>query len=200
VTIATPPAPYLHFPGTARDALTFYARVFGGSAQLHTCEDFNRTDGPAEAIAHGYLKDSPVLLFAADAAGDQLPLRCEGLTLSLLGTADASTLKDWFARLCEGGRVVDDLQMRPLAVVMTLQKSEMRFNELQRAIPRVNAVTLTSRLKKLEEAGIVSRAVESRGRQSTVYALTPTGERLLPIVDAVRAVALDLERSGDAPL
>jgi DNA-binding HxlR family transcriptional regulator len=86
-----------------------------------------------------------------------------------------------------------------LAVVMTLQRSEMRFNELQRAIPRVNAVTLTSRLKKLEEAGIVSRAAGSRGRQSTVYALTPTGERLLPIVDAVRAVALDLERSGDAP-
>jgi hypothetical protein len=50
-----------------------------------------------------------------------------------------------------------------LAVVMTLQRSEMRFNELQRAIPRVNAVTLTSRLKKLEEAGIVSRAAGSRG-------------------------------------
>ena len=86
-----------------------------------------------------------------------------------------------------------------LAVVMTLQRSEMRFNELQRAIPRVNAVTLTSRLRKLEEAGIVSRAAGSRGRQSTVYALTPTGERLLPIVDAVRTVAVDLERSGDAP-
>jgi DNA-binding HxlR family transcriptional regulator len=93
--------------------------------------------------------------------------------------------------------VVGDLWT--LAVVMTLQRSEMRFNELQRAIPRVNAVTLTSRLKKLEEAGIVSRAAGSRGRQSTVYALTPTGERLLPIVDAVRTVALDLERSGDAP-
>ena len=109
----TPPAPYLHFPGTARDALSFYAQVFGGSAQLHTFEEFNRTDGPAEAIAHGYLKDSPVLLFAADAAGDQAPLRCEGLMLSLLGTVDASTLKDWFSRLSEGGRVVDDLQVRP---------------------------------------------------------------------------------------
>lgn len=86
-----------------------------------------------------------------------------------------------------------------LAVVMTLQTSEMRFNELQRAIPRVNAVTLTSRLKKLEEAGIVSRTTESRGRQSTVYALTAFGERLLPIVDAVRTVALDLERSGGPP-
>jgi len=87
-----------------------------------------------------------------------------------------------------------------LAVVMTLQKSEMRFNELLRAIPRVNAVTLTTRLKKLEEARIVSRTVESRGKQSTVYALTSFGRRLLPIVDAVRTVALELERSGDAPL
>jgi PhnB protein len=113
MTDSTPPAPYLHFPGTAREALTFYAEVFGGSVQLHTLEDFNRTDGPAEAVAHGYLKDSPIQLFAADAAGDQLPLRCEGLMLSLLGAADASTLKDWFTRLSEGGRVVDDLQVRP---------------------------------------------------------------------------------------
>ena len=109
----TPPAPYLHFPGTARDALSFYADVFGGSAQLHTFEEFNRTDGPAGAIAHGYLKDSPVLLFAADVAGDQAPLRSEGLMLSLLGTVDSSTLKDWFSRLSEGGRVVDDLKERP---------------------------------------------------------------------------------------
>jgi DNA-binding HxlR family transcriptional regulator len=86
-----------------------------------------------------------------------------------------------------------------LAVVMTLQRSPLRFNELQRAIPRVNAVTLAGRLRRLEDAGVVSRAVETRGKQSIVYALTPLGERLLPIVDSVRAVALDLERSGDAP-
>jgi PhnB protein len=113
VTSSTPPAPYLHFPGTAREALAFYARVFGGSVQLHTFADFNRTDGPGEAVAHGYLTDGPVELFAADVAGDQLPLRCEGLMLSLLGTADATTLKDWFSRLSEGGRIVDDLQVRP---------------------------------------------------------------------------------------
>jgi PhnB protein len=113
VTDSTPPAPYLHFPGTAREALTFYGHVFGGSVQLHTFEDFNRTDGPAEAIAHGYLENGPVQLFAADVAGDQLPLRVEGLMLSLLGTADASTLREWFAKLSEGGKVVDDLQVRP---------------------------------------------------------------------------------------
>jgi PhnB protein len=113
MTNPTPPAPYLHFPGTAREALEFYAHVFGGAAQLHTLAEFGRTDGPADAIAHGYLKDGPVELYAADAAGDQLPLRVEGLMLSLLGTANAATLRDWFATLSDGGRVVDDLQVRP---------------------------------------------------------------------------------------
>lgn len=101
------------------------------------------------------------------------------------------------ARCMQVLSVIGDLWT--LAILMTLQASEMRFNELQRAIPRANAVTLTNRLRRLEDAGVVSRTVESRGRQSTVYALTPFGRRLLPIVDAVRAVALDLERSGEAP-
>jgi PhnB protein len=109
----TDPTPYLHFPGTAGDALAFYGEVFGCSVQLHTFAEFNRTDGPADAIAHGYLVEGPVALFAADVSGDELPVRTEGLMLSLLGTAAPSTLRSWFSRLSEGGRVLDDLQTRP---------------------------------------------------------------------------------------
>ena len=109
----TDPAPYISFPGTAAQALTFYAEVFGGRAQLHTFAEFNRTDGPPEAIAHGYVVDAPVKLFASDVAGDEPPFRAEGLLFSLLGTADAQTLRSWFARLAEGGQVIDDLQRRP---------------------------------------------------------------------------------------
>jgi PhnB protein len=109
----TAPTPYIHFPGTAREALTFYGDVFGCSVQLHTFAEFNRTDGPADAIAHGYLTEGPVALFAADASGDEPPVRCEGMMLSLLGTSAPPTLRRWFSRLSEGGRVVDDLQTRP---------------------------------------------------------------------------------------
>jgi uncharacterized glyoxalase superfamily protein PhnB len=49
--------PYLHFPGTAGEALSFYADVFGGSAELHDFAEFGRTDGPTDAIAHGQLID-----------------------------------------------------------------------------------------------------------------------------------------------
>ncbi len=109
----TGPTPYLYLPGTAREALTFYAEVFGCAVQLHTFEDFNRTDGPADAIAHGVLLEGPVALFAADAAGGAVPFRCEGMMLSLLGTSTPAVLRSWFARLCDGGRIVDDLQQRP---------------------------------------------------------------------------------------
>jgi PhnB protein len=109
----TDPTPYVHFPGTAREALTFYGEVFGGTVKLHTFAEFGRDDGPADAIAHGYLTGGPVALSGADVAGDERPLRCEGLMLALLGTADPSTLRTWFSRLSEGGQVVDDLQTRP---------------------------------------------------------------------------------------
>lgn len=109
----TAPTPYLHFAGTAREALTFYGAVFGCAVQLHTFAEFSRSDGPADAVAHGYLTDGPVALFAADVAGDQAPFRSEGMMLSLLGAAAPSVLRKWFAGLSDGGRVVEDLRRRP---------------------------------------------------------------------------------------
>ena len=109
----TDPTPYVLFPGTAREALTFYGDVFGCAVELNSFADFGRSDGPAEAIAHGGLTGGPVALWGADVSGDEKPVRLEGFMLSLLGTADPATLRTWFSRLGEGGRVVDDLQRRP---------------------------------------------------------------------------------------
>lgn len=113
----TAPTPYIYLPGTAREALTFYAEVFGGTAQLHTFDEFGRTDGPPGAIAHGSLVDGPVVLFAADVAGDESPLRSEGIMLALLGASAPSVLREWFTRLSEGARTVDDLQVRPWGAI-----------------------------------------------------------------------------------
>lgn len=106
------PVPYLHFPGNAAEALTFYRSVFGGDLQLFTYEQFGRTDGPGDAIAHGQLTGA-VELFASDAAGDEDAVHIVGATFSLLGTADAATLQKWFAALGEGGTATDPLQKRP---------------------------------------------------------------------------------------
>lgn len=107
------PTPYLHLSGTALAALNFYADVFGGTAIAHSFSDFGRSDGPGDAIAHGYLVDGPIDIFAADVGGDEVPLRTEGVMFALLGVAPPSQLRQWFSRLAEGGRVVDELQRRP---------------------------------------------------------------------------------------
>jgi PhnB protein len=109
----TDPTPYVLFPGTAREALTFYGDVFSCAIELHTFAEFNRADGPADAIAHGSLTGGPVALSGADVSGDERPVRSEGMMLALLGTAAPSILRTWFSRLGEGGRVVEDLQKRP---------------------------------------------------------------------------------------
>lgn len=109
----TDPTPYVLFPGTAREALTYYGDVFGCDVQLHTFAEFGRADGPADAIADGSLAGGSVALSGADVSGDERPVRTEGMMLALLGTADPPTLRTWFSRLSDGGRVVDELQQRP---------------------------------------------------------------------------------------
>jgi PhnB protein len=106
------PKPYLLFPGTAREALTYYHQVFGGELTLTTFEQFGRHDGPPEAIAHGILAGA-VSLYAADTSGDEEPFGSTGLMFSLLGTTVAAELRAWFDALADGGTIRQALQQRP---------------------------------------------------------------------------------------
>lgn len=106
------PLIYISFPGTAREALGFYRDVFGGELSLHSFEEFGRTDGPPNAVAHGVL-DGVVALAGSDAATGEQPVRVQGLSLSLLGTAEPAVLHEWFDKLCVGGTAVDPLVQRP---------------------------------------------------------------------------------------
>jgi PhnB protein len=103
--------PYLHVPGTARDALTFYQSIFGGELEVNTYGDFRRDDGPADAVAHGTLQ-GPVTLFAADAAAGETVVQLQGVLFALLGTAEPTVMQQWFSALSDGGTVVGPLQRR----------------------------------------------------------------------------------------
>lgn len=109
----TAPVPYVTLPGTARDALDFYADVFGGRVELATFADFGRDDGPADAVAHGALRDGPVALFASDAGAGEPSAPLDGVLLALLGTDEPDVLHRWFDRLAEGGTVLDPLAAKP---------------------------------------------------------------------------------------
>ena len=103
---------YVSFPGTAREALGFYAGVFGGELSLYTYEDFSRSDGPPGAIAHGMLNGA-VAFAGSDTSAGGKSVRFEGIMLSLLGTAEPAVLHEWFDKLVVGGRVVDPLAPKP---------------------------------------------------------------------------------------
>ncbi|GAB3595123.1 VOC family protein [Microbacterium tumbae] len=104
--------PYLALPGNAAEALSFYQGVFGGELSLFTYAQFNRVDGPDDAVAHGQLT-GPVRLFASDAGPDEDAAHMVGVSFSLLGAADAGTLTRWFDALADDGNVIDPLQKRP---------------------------------------------------------------------------------------
>ena len=63
----------------------------------------------------------------------------------------------------------------------------LRFCELQEALGGVNPSTLSSRLKMLEEEGLVHRMQRSTVPPHVEYSLTEKGESLNPIIDAVRS-------------
>ena len=86
--------------------------IFGGELQLVDYAGAGRHDGPGDAIAHGQLA-GPVGLAGADAGADDDAVQMSGMFLSLLGTADASTLTSWYDQLASDGRVIDALQKRP---------------------------------------------------------------------------------------
>ncbi|MGH2699918.1 MAG: winged helix-turn-helix transcriptional regulator [Actinomycetota bacterium] len=62
-----------------------------------------------------------------------------------------------------------------LLIVRDLFAGPRRFTELQEGLPGIATNMLSSRLRELEEEGIVERRLLARPSNSVVYALTPFG-------------------------
>ena len=62
-----------------------------------------------------------------------------------------------------------------------------RFGELQRGVGRVSQKVLTSQLRAMEADGLVRREVFAEVPPRVEYSLTPLGESLAPVIDALKA-------------
>ncbi len=71
-----------------------------------------------------------------------------------------------------------------MLIVRDLLVGPRRYGELAEGLPRIPSNILASRLKELQEAGIIRRAPRSR---VIVYELTPYGRELEPVVLALGA-------------
>ncbi len=71
-------------------------------------------------------------------------------------------------------------------IVRELLHGPQRFTQLRAALPGISAHTLTHRLKGFERHGLVTRAAFAETPPRVVYELTPLGEGLRDVLEAMR--------------
>jgi DNA-binding HxlR family transcriptional regulator len=69
-------------------------------------------------------------------------------------------------------------------VLRELLFGSRRFNDLQRGVPLMSRTLLAHRLRQLADAGIITSIGKDRGL-GYEYALTPAGEALRPVIEAL---------------
>lgn len=69
-----------------------------------------------------------------------------------------------------------------ILILWYLRSNTLRFNELQKKLPRVTQKMLIQKLRELEEDGIVLRVVYPVVPPKVEYSLTEYGETLKPIL------------------
>jgi DNA-binding HxlR family transcriptional regulator len=71
-------------------------------------------------------------------------------------------------------------------IVRDLAPGCRRFSELQRSLDGISPKTLSDRLRKLEDAEIVSRTCFAEMPPRVEYRLTEKGHALLPVIESMR--------------
>jgi PhnB protein len=103
--------PYISFPGTARDAMTYYQTVFGGELVLNTFGEFGEQDAAtADKIMHAMLETpSDFVLMAADTPPGMDYAPGNNITVSVSGE-DSDALHGYWDKLADGGQVTMPLE------------------------------------------------------------------------------------------
>ncbi|MGI9254184.1 MAG: winged helix-turn-helix transcriptional regulator [Thermomicrobiales bacterium] len=71
-------------------------------------------------------------------------------------------------------------------IVRDLAGGHRRFSELERSLCGISPKTLSERLRRLEQAGIIDRSCYAEVPPRVEYALTAKGEALLPVIESMR--------------
>lgn len=104
--MATRLNPYINFGDNAREAMTFYQQVLGGSLQLHTFGEYGADqESFADLVMHGLLEtEDGLTLMGADSPPGMSRTVGNNITISLSGD-DEGVLRERFDKLAEGGSI-----------------------------------------------------------------------------------------------
>ena len=81
-------------------------------------------------------------------------------------------------------------------IVRDLARGRRRFSELERSLAGISPKTLSERLKRLEDAGVVVRECFAEVPPRVEYSLTAKGHALLPVIESMRAFGADWLSAG----
>jgi DNA-binding HxlR family transcriptional regulator len=85
-------------------------------------------------------------------------------------------------------------------IVRDLAPGCRRFSELQRSLGGISPKTLSDRLRRLEEAGVVTRACFAEMPPRVEYRLTDKGAALLIVIESMREFGMTwLTETATAP-
>ncbi|MET9634141.1 helix-turn-helix domain-containing protein [Lentzea sp. NPDC006480] len=91
-----------------------------------------------------------------------------------------------FGQYCGLARALELVGERwALLIVRDLTIRPRRYTDLQAGLPGIPTNVLATRLKELEQAGVVERRVAPAPQRGVVYALTPVGQELEPALLAL---------------
>lgn len=76
-------------------------------------------------------------------------------------------------------------------IVRDLANGCRRFSELERSLGGISPKTLSERLKRMEECGVVARHCFAEVPPRVEYSLTDKGHALLPVIESMRTFGTD---------
>ena len=107
--------PYLNFKRNAREAITFYHDVFGGSLNMSSFKEGGMPIGPEDEdlVMHAQLDgDNGIKLMASDTPPGMDLKVGSNISISLSGS-DEETLRGYWDKLSAGGTVTMPLEKAP---------------------------------------------------------------------------------------
>ncbi len=91
-----------------------------------------------------------------------------------------------YAQTCPIARTLDIIGDRwTLLIIRDLFLGRSRFNEFRQSTPRISPKLLSERLKRLEDQGLVERALLAGYPPRAEYGLTAKGRSLFPVLFAM---------------
>lgn len=72
-----------------------------------------------------------------------------------------------------------------LLIIRNLLRSPQRFSQLMKGVPGISQKVLTDNLRSMESDGIIDRRVFAEVPPRVEYSLSPLGNSLRPIMDAM---------------